>query len=102
MDEESGLARRSACRPLKAPSILPCKHDPVARPQRMDAMRHSPRTPIDRKLRRTSTENLVWFLAAIAVCMLSGCVSSLSPFVSGSDIGYDARLVGSWSDSDGK
>ena len=65
-------------------------------------MRHSPRPRIDRKLRRTSTENLGWFLAAVAVCMLSGCVSSLSPFVSGSDIAYDARLVGSWSDSDGK
>lgn len=33
----------------------------------------------------------------------SGCgVSSVSPFVSGTDIAYDARLVGSWSDSDGK
>ena len=66
-------------------------------------MRDSQGTPITRNLRRTSTGNLVWFLAAVAVCMLSGCgVSSVSPFVSGTDIAYDARLVGSWSDSDGK
>jgi hypothetical protein len=51
---------------------------------------------------RTPTRSLVWFVAAVAVCMLSACFSSVSPFVSAADVAYDARLVGTWSDSEGK
>src|SRR5262245_22061718 len=46
---------------------------------------------------------LIWVFAAMMSCMLSACgFASVSPFVSGADVAYDAQLVGTWVDPDGK
>ena len=45
----------------------------------------------------------IWAFAATATCLLSSCgFSSVSPFVSGADVAYDPKLVGTFSDSEGK
>ena len=49
------------------------------------------------------TRVLTWVFAAVMTCILSGCgFASVSPFVSGADVAYDAKLVGTWVDPDGK
>src|SRR5262245_28584569 len=45
----------------------------------------------------------IWFFTAAAACLLSSCgFASVSPFVSGTDVAYDPRLVGTWGDPQGK
>jgi len=66
-------------------------------------MLHAQGTPIDRNPLRTSTGNIVWLVGAVAVCMLTSCgFSSVSPFVSSTDVASDPRLVGTWSNSEEK
>jgi hypothetical protein len=46
---------------------------------------------------------LIWVFAATTACLISSCgFSSVSPFVSGSDVAYDPKLVGTFVDSEGK
>jgi hypothetical protein len=46
---------------------------------------------------------LIWVFAATTGCLISSCgFSSVSPFVSGADVAYDPKLVGTFGDSEGK
>src|SRR5262245_54593675 len=52
---------------------------------------------------RHHNRTLTCVFAAVMTCILSGCgFTSVSPFVSGADVAYDAKLVGTWVEPDGK